>query len=84
MVSATMHEMTRKLAHMLLVGRYYGPQEDLGISCILIAFPEDAVVIARTVIDHTNDMHIDVSARAFFLTNNTMTPGMLRLHARGA
>ena len=51
-VFATMHEMTRKLAHMLLVGHYYGPEEDLGISFILSAFTKDAVAIARTAIDH--------------------------------
>jgi hypothetical protein len=49
-----MYKMIRKLTHMLLLvllGRYDDTQEDLGISCILIAFTEDAVAIARTAID---------------------------------
>jgi hypothetical protein len=48
---AVMYEMIRKFNHMFMVGRCYDTQEDLGTSCILIVFTEDAVAIARTVFD---------------------------------
>jgi hypothetical protein len=53
--------MIRKLNHMLMVGRCYDTQEDLGTSCILIVFMEDAVAIARTVIDD-----VSVSCQAHY------------------
>jgi hypothetical protein len=37
---------------MFFVGRFYCTQEELGTSCILIAFTGDGVGIARTVIEH--------------------------------
>jgi hypothetical protein len=45
------YEVIRKLNHMLLVGRFFGTQEELGTSCILNAFTGDAVEIARTAIE---------------------------------
>jgi hypothetical protein len=36
---------------MLLVGCYFGPQEDLGTICILSAFTEDADKIAHTALE---------------------------------
>jgi hypothetical protein len=50
-VFASIYEIILKFNHMLLVCQYYGTQEDLGTLCILRAFTEDAVEIARTVID---------------------------------
>jgi hypothetical protein len=50
-VFAAIYEIIRKLNHMLLVCHYFGPQEDLGTSCILSAFTEDADKIECTVID---------------------------------
>ena len=52
-VFAAIYEIIRKLNHMLLVGRFYGAQEELGTgtSCILNAFAGDAVGIARTAIE---------------------------------
>ena len=52
-VFSAIYEIIRKLNHMLLVGRFYGAQEELGTgtSCILNAFAGDAVGIARTAIE---------------------------------
>jgi hypothetical protein len=51
-VFTVIYEIIRKLNHMLLVGSFYGTQEELGTSCILNAFTGDAVGIARTAIDN--------------------------------
>jgi hypothetical protein len=48
---ASIYEIIRKLTHMLLVGGYFSPQEDLGAMCILSAFTEDADKIASTALD---------------------------------
>ena len=48
---ATMYEVVRKLAYILVVGRFFGTQEDLGLSCILSTFTEDAAAIVRTAIE---------------------------------
>jgi hypothetical protein len=45
------NEIIRKLTHMLLVGIYFGPQEDLGAMCIVSAFTEDVDKLARTALD---------------------------------
>jgi hypothetical protein len=45
------YEIIRKINHMLLVGRYFGPQEDLGTVCILSAFTEDSDKIAHTALE---------------------------------
>ena len=50
---AAIYEVVRKLAYILLVGRFFGTQEDLGLSFILSAFIEDAVAMVRTAIDDT-------------------------------
>jgi hypothetical protein len=47
------YEVVRKLTHILLVGRFFGAQEDLGISCVLSSFTDDAVAVARTAIEDT-------------------------------
>ena len=60
-VFAAICEMIRKLNHMLLVGRYYGTQEDLGTVCILSSFMEDAVAIARMATDD-----VSVSCQAHY------------------
>ena len=52
---AAIYEIIHKLNHMLLVGSYHCPQEDLGTACILSAFTEDTDKIARTDID---DAHV--------------------------
>jgi hypothetical protein len=48
---ATIYAIIRKFTHMLVVGRYFGPQEDLGTMCILSVFTEDVDKIARTALD---------------------------------
>ena len=48
---AAIYEIIHKLNHMLLVGSYFCPQEDLGTLCILSAFTEDTDKIEHTVID---------------------------------
>jgi hypothetical protein len=48
---AAIYEIICKLNHMLLVGRYFGPQEDLGTVCILNAFTADTDKIARTSLE---------------------------------
>ena len=48
---AAIYEVVRKLAYILLVGRFFGTQEDLGLSFILSAFIEDAVAMVRTAIE---------------------------------
>ena len=50
-VFAAIYELICKLAHMLLVGLYFGPQEDLGTMGILSAFTKDTDKIARTALD---------------------------------
>ncbi len=50
-VFATIYEFIHKLNHMLLVGLFYGTQEELGTSCILNTFTGDAVGITHTVIE---------------------------------
>ena len=50
---AAIYEIVRKIAYILLVGRFFGTQEDLGLSFILSAFLEDAVAMVRTAIDDT-------------------------------
>ena len=50
---AAIYEIVRKIAYILLVGRFFGTQEDLGLSFILSAFIEDAVAMVRTAIDDT-------------------------------
>jgi hypothetical protein len=52
---AAIYEIIRKLNHMLLVGRFFGTQEESGTSCILNAFTGDPVGIARTTIE---DAHV--------------------------
>ena len=54
-VLADIYEIIHKLNHMLLVGSYHCPQEDLGTACILSAFTEDTDKIACTDID---DAHV--------------------------
>jgi hypothetical protein len=48
---AAIYEIICNLNHMLMVGSYFGPQEDLGTVCILDAFTEDADKIARTALE---------------------------------
>ena len=52
-IFALVYEVVRKLAHTLLVGRFFGPQEDLGVSYVLSAFTDDAVAVVRTAIEDT-------------------------------
>ena len=58
---AAIYEVVRKLAYILLVGRFFGTQEDLGLSCILSAFTEDAAAIVRTAIEDTTTSTQDTS-----------------------
>jgi hypothetical protein len=66
-VFAAICEMIRKLNHMLLVGRYYGTQEDLGTVCILRSFMEDAVAIARMATDD-----VSVSCQSHYQLHGTL------------
>ena len=50
---AIVYEVIRKFVHILLVDRFFGAQNDLGMSCVLIAFTDDAVAVARTAIEDT-------------------------------
>ena len=50
---SSIYEVVRKLAYILLVGRFFGTQEDLGLSFILSAFIEDAAAMVRTAIEDT-------------------------------
>jgi hypothetical protein len=50
---AAIYEIIHKLNQLLLIGRFFGTQEELGTSCILNAFTGDAVGIARTSIEDT-------------------------------
>ena len=49
-IFAAIYEVVRKLAYILLVGRFFGTQEDLGLSFILSAFIEDAAAMVCTAI----------------------------------
>ena len=56
-VLTSIYEIIHKLNHMLLVGLFYGTQEELGTSdniLILNVFTGDAVGIARTAIDNVS------------------------------
>ena len=46
----TVYEGFRKLADLLSVSRFFGAQEELGVSCIFSSFTGDAVAVARTAI----------------------------------
>ena len=50
-VFATIYEFIHKLNHIILVGSFYGIQEELGTSCILNTFTGDTVGIVHTVIE---------------------------------
>jgi len=50
-VFALVYEIIRKLAHTLIIGRFFGTQEELGIACISNAFTGDAEAIAQTAIN---------------------------------
>ena len=50
-VFAQAYEIIRKLTSTLLIGRFFGAQEELGNACILNYFIGDAANIARTAID---------------------------------
>jgi hypothetical protein len=50
-VFAVIYEIICKITHMLLVGSYFGPQEDLGTMCILSAFTEDTDKMTRTALE---------------------------------
>jgi hypothetical protein len=47
---ALVYEIIRKLAATLMIGRFFGPQEDLGIELLNHAFTGDAETIAQTAI----------------------------------
>jgi hypothetical protein len=48
---ASVYEIIRKLAATLMIGRFFGPQEDLGVELISRAFTGDAETIAQTAIN---------------------------------
>jgi hypothetical protein len=50
-VFAQVYEIIRKLNATLLIGRFFGAQEELGNACILNDFMGDAAEIARTAIE---------------------------------
>jgi hypothetical protein len=50
-VFVAFYEIILKINHMLLVGSYFCPQEDLGTMCILSAFTEDTDKIAHTALE---------------------------------
>jgi hypothetical protein len=50
-VFAQVYEIIRKLNSTLIIGRFFGAQEELGNACLLTAFMGDAANIARTAIE---------------------------------
>ena len=52
-VFARLFDVVLRVATTCMVGRLYGPSEDLGIANFLGAFEGDALALARTALDDT-------------------------------
>jgi hypothetical protein len=49
---AVVYEIIRKLVDLIIVGRYYGCQEDIGMTHMLVAFSGEAFKFMRGTLDY--------------------------------